>query len=194
MNSERTSEGAFQIDIEQLFRFIYDLISNSDGSGIIVFLQETWGFLNFISIFLAPLLFFGIVYSVVRLHQIHGEEHQRFEEAVRKAGSTEKGDERWRRIMNLVNGDNPIEWRQAIIEADVILDELLKGLGYIGDTLGDRLKVARQENFKKIDEAWDAHLVRNQIAHSGSDFILTQREARRAIDNFRQVFSEANSL
>jgi hypothetical protein len=39
-----------------------------------------------------------------------------------------------------------------------------------------------------LDEAWEAHRVRNQVAHEGSDFILSQREARRAVELYRKVF------
>jgi hypothetical protein len=66
------------------------------------------------------------------------------------------------------------------------LEEALEENGYYGASIGDKLKKA---NFSTINNAWIAHKVRNEIAHNPS-FELTQREAKRAISNFGQVFSE----
>jgi len=184
------AEFPFQIDIEQIFKFIYDLFVNASGEGLIAFVRATWDFLNFISLFLAPVLFFGVVYATIRLRQIHHAEHEEFEEEIRAVAGDHQGDDRWRRIISLANSDNPTEWRHAVIEADVMLDELLLQQGYIGNTLGERLKTVPKEKMHSLDAAWEAHKVRNEIAHAGSDFILTQREARRALDNYRKVFDE----
>ena len=190
-----TQQGVFQIDIQQIFRFIYDLFTSGYGvNGFFGFFRAVWDFLNFISLFLAPLLFFGVVYVVVRLHQVHKEEHHRFLQAVQEAGSEHKGNEKWQKIISFVNSDNPAEWRHAIIEADVMLDELLMREGFIGDSLGERLKSVPQERMQSLSSAWEAHKVRNEIAHAGSDFILTKREARGAIDNYRKVFEEFHML
>src|SRR3989344_4757069 len=71
---------------------------------------------------------------------------------------------------------------------------LLKKEGYIGETLGERLKSVPREKMQSLTSAWEAHKIRNEIAHAGSDFILTQREARSAIDNYRRVFEEFHLL
>jgi hypothetical protein len=89
-----------------------------------------------------------------------------------------------------IGSDNPSDWRLAILEADIILDELLSELGYTGDTIGDKLKKAHRGDFKSLDHAWEAHRIRNAIAHEGQDFVLTQREARRILDLYEMVFRE----
>jgi hypothetical protein len=60
----------------------------------------------------------------------------------------------------------------------------------MGNTLGDKLKQATRGDFKTLDAAWEAHRVRNQIAHEGSDFILTKHEAKRVIALYETVFEE----
>jgi hypothetical protein len=99
-------------------------------------------------------------------------------------------NERWERILSLVASDNPGDWRVAIIEADIALEELMRSMSYHGDTLGDMLKAVEKSDFQTLDLAWEGHKVRNRIAHSGSDYILTNREAKRIIDLYRQVFQE----
>jgi hypothetical protein len=82
------------------------------------------------------------------------------------------------------------DWRAAIVEADIMLFEMLAALGVPGDTIGDQLKSINRTSFNTIDLAWDAHKIRNEIAHAGSAYVLTEREARRAIDFYRQAFEE----
>jgi hypothetical protein len=99
-------------------------------------------------------------------------------------------NERWEHVLALISSDNPADWRVAIMEADIMLDELVGDMGYQGEGLGERLKAIEKSDFTTLDLAWEAHKVRNNIAHHGSDFILTHREAKRTIDLFRKVFEE----
>ena len=59
-----------------------------------------------------------------------------------------------------------------------------------GDTIGDKLKAVEKSDFLTIDNAWEAHKARNQIAHDGADFQLNQREAMRIISLYESVFRE----
>jgi len=78
-----------------------------------------------------------------------------------------------------------------VLEADIILGEMLEKMGYIkGETIGDKLKTIEQSDFNSLDQAWEAHRIRNMIAHGGSDYILTEREAKRVIGLYEQVFKE----
>lgn len=96
----------------------------------------------------------------------------------------------WEKIINHIESINENDWRLAIIEADVMLDSLVQKMAVTGDTLGEKLKQIERSDFTSIDLAWEAHKIRNQIAHEGSNFVLTQREARRVIELYRQVFEE----
>ncbi len=131
----------------------------------------------------------GIVYVTVRTNQIRAREAKRIKAAVPKAMQPKRND-RWDRVQEHVASDNPNDWRHAIIEADIMLDEIVTRMGYQGNTLGDRLKQVARGDMRTIDSAWEAHRVRNQIAHEGSDYILTQREAKRIIDLYGAVFEE----
>jgi len=82
-------------------------------------------------------------------------------------------------------------WRIGIMEADNVLLEVLAEKGYQGDGVGEKLKGA---SFKTIDLAWDAHKVRNRIAHEGSNFELTEREAKRAFMMYESVFRDLKAI
>jgi len=86
--------------------------------------------------------------------------------------------------------DDPHRWQLAIIEADIILDEMTQAMRVPGENLGERLKNIERSDFFTLDLAWEAHKVRNQIAHAGTSYTLTRREAKRIIDLYREVFHE----
>jgi hypothetical protein len=97
---------------------------------------------------------------------------------------------RWQRITAHSESIHENDWRQAIIEADIMLEELLSGMGLPGDSIGDKLKAVERGNFATLDNAWEAHKVRNRIAHDGSTFMLTQRLVRETIAQYESVFKE----
>jgi hypothetical protein len=97
---------------------------------------------------------------------------------------------RWQKILQLSESQNSSDWRLCIIEADIILDELLSKLQLPGNTMGEKLKAVESSDFLSIDSAWEAHKARNNIAHQGNDFLLNQRETARIISLYESVFKE----
>ena len=98
--------------------------------------------------------------------------------------------QKWQRVLAHANSLNAAEWRLSILEADVMLDDLLQKLGYHGESLGEKLKNVEKADFKTIDSAWEAHKIRNMIAHEGTDFPIAQHEVKRIIGLYGQVFQE----
>ena len=86
----------------------------------------------------------------------------------------------------LSSGEEPL-WRIGILEADNMLADALREKGYAGIDVGEMLQNA---NFRSIHLAWDAHKVRNRIAHEGTQFSLTEREAKRTFSLYEAVFRE----
>ncbi len=71
-----------------------------------------------------------------------------------------------------------------------MLEELTDELGFEGENLGERLKSTNKEKFKSLDDAWEAHIVRNRIAHEGLAYEITKREANRIVALYQNVFYE----
>ena len=94
---------------------------------------------------------------------------------------------KWAIIEGYMSADAEALWRIGILEADMMLRDTLQEKGYQGADVGELLQAA---NFKTINLAWEAHKVRNRIAHVGSDFILTDREARHVFAMYESVFKE----
>ncbi len=169
------------------------------GARVSLFLEET-GITRFIhnffisfSIFvniLCILFIIGIVYTLIRIHQYELEAQKDLYPGPEEEEEIPEKNPRWQGVLNHINSENPSDWRLAILECDIVLDELLDKNGYIGDTIGDKLKQAVKGDFKTLDNAWEAHRIRNAIAHEGQDFMLTQREALRVVNLYESVFRE----
>lgn len=103
--------------------------------------------------------------------------------------SSPPGNKDWERVLKHLESENSAEWKLAVIEADKMLDKLAQALKPHGENLGERLKSIEPSDFLTLNEAWEAHKLRNRIAHEPG-FVLNKREAQRAINLFRQVFEE----
>jgi hypothetical protein len=101
-----------------------------------------------------------------------------------------EGAYKWRMVQKLMHSQNPSDWKLAIIEADTLLDILVERTGFPGMTLGERLRNSDPGVFRTLSYAREAHGVRNRIAHDGIDFKLTERDARRTIQLYEEVFRE----
>lgn len=97
--------------------------------------------------------------------------------------------EKWLNIKKRLDSFSPSDWKLAVIEADVILDDLLKRMGYKGKTLGERLKSINPANFASINEVWEAHKMRNRIAHE-PESALSKDEAEKAILLYEKALKE----
>lgn len=133
----------------------------------------------------------GAVYATMQLARIRGKEKRELEALTHAAISGEDTEnERWQQILSYAASDDEELWRLAIIEADVMLDEMLEAAGYQQDSLGDKLRSVERSDFRTIDQAWEAHKLRNAIAHEGSGYDLNRRELQKAINQYREVFDE----
>ncbi len=186
-------------DIISLFLQQLDLsYSGGDiGGGIFSFLSTTWSIYTVLAYLVSLLLLYTFIYASIRTNHLTGELKAGIkaqEEAWKYTYGQVAKQSRFDKMQTLVDSANPNDWKLAIIEADVLLDESLKRMGYPGSSLGERLKSISPQAMQNLDQAWAAHKVRNSIAHSGEDFVLTQRLARDTIARYRVVFQELGVL
>jgi len=164
---------------------VYDFFSN----------PETWSNIGIISALLSIICIGIIIFSLVRMVEIQVYDRDEVDHEIEKALVKQKERDRntnprWHYIQTLIESPNDSDWRVAIIEADSLMEEMLKERGISGNTVSELLEGAKSSGYQSIQDAWDAHLVRNQIAHQGSDFPLTQIEGRRVIKMFQNFFEE----
>ncbi len=154
----------------------------------ILWFTGLFGWIKFTMYLFAIICIFAIIYLFRKINAIAVEQRKLFYPEIKAEEA--KVNSKWQRILDYVDSANENDWRLAIIEADIMLDELLDKIGLPGNTIGDKLKLVEKSDFTTLDNAWEAHKFRNSIAHEGASFIINQREAKRVIDLFGTVFEE----
>ena len=106
--------------------------------------------------------------------------------------SKEDIQKRWREIESLTSRNDEMSYKLAVMEADKLLDHALKSMGFGGNTLGERLKLACYR-FPRLRKVWRAHLLRNKLVHEAS-FHLSRGAAQGAIGQFKNALKELSVL
>lgn len=193
------------LNVGYFFQLLYNLVVGffaqfnvSSSTDWVAIAANFWLYVTFIA-YLISFLFIGlIVYFTIRREQTLAEDAERYTTITKEAADANLEQSRWTYIRKLIESAHDSDWRQAIIEADIMLDEMLTKLGFVGNGVGDKLKMARETKspsyFQTLDEAWTAHNVRNEIAHRGSDYQLSDQLAYRTIGHYENVFREFNEI
>lgn len=100
---------------------------------------------------------------------------------------------RWEEIQRHLNSAKEAEWKFAVIEADSLVDHVLRSSGYPGDTMGERLKNIDKSQIVTLDGLWEAHKIRNRLAHD-LNYFLRYGEAKRAVQLYEKTLKELNAL
>ncbi len=184
----------YGLDIYGIVRFFYEKITGNNWDALLQTIEYWWNIYSIIAILLSLVFFIGFVYAKIRYNQLSDIEQEAFRDAeaqwALRHGRADTKNKRWDSIQKRVAENSPESWRIAIIEADILLDEALTNAGYTGQSIGDKLKTANTNSFTTVQDAWEAHKVRNEIAHTGSDFILTKKVAQETLIRFERVFRE----
>lgn len=187
-----------QINVEYFFRQIYDLLYGSKGalnySLFAAFIASVWVWLTALGYLLAVAGLFLIVYCMVRVFELREREEHYYSTLIHAPEAAMKTNARWEHIESLIESGDQSKWREAIMEADIMLNDALYKRGYEGENVSEKLKSADPHNFRSLEDAWEAHKVRNQIAHEGSAFHITETIARRTIARYESVFREFEIL
>jgi len=155
-------------------------------------LLEGWFVFSFVTIALSLPFLATVLYCWTRIFQIRRQEYRLVRVAQRTVAAQDipRTQLRWNRIVDQINSSNSESWRLAILEADIMLSELLDLKGYKGETIADKMKQVDRADFNSIDSAWEAHKVRNRIAHDGSAHELSHHDVRRVINLYERAFKE----
>ena len=101
---------------------------------------------------------------------------------------------RWQAIMAASEG-GAAGLKNAVSEADKLVDNVLRSHGFRGETMGERLKSARPRfsDYGTYDALWRAHKLRNSLAHDMS-FDLVPSQAKEALRDFEHALKALGAL
>jgi hypothetical protein len=132
-------------------------------------------------VFFAIVIYFGIETGYFALRADH------FRHIVLKSDISKKhAQESWHAIQEHFYRGGESDLKVAILEADKLLNDALREAGVMGIQLGDRLKKATPNQVPNLNELWQAHKLRNQIAHE-PNFRLKRDLAERALGIYEEA-------
>ncbi len=140
-------------------------------------------------------LVFDIVYASLKLSLFRGRVRQFFTGTKAKPEKYEipetmPGTIQIAEINKKIASDSVSDWKIAVIEADKVLDKTLDKRGFLGESLGDKLKKMVPADLPEVyEEVWEAHKIRNRIVHE-PDFEITQGESRKLIGIYERAIKK----
>jgi len=157
----------------------------------VVDVAETFGAaFKKISIIVSIIFGVGIIILFFKLRDEISREYHMFKAISIMPQEHRAKNDTWKRVLEHLESGDPNNWRLAIMEADIMLEDMVDTMMLPGESLGERMTNIEQSDFNTIDKAWEAHKLRNKIVHEGGDYILTEREAKRIVSLYKEVFDE----
>ncbi len=158
-------------------------------ANFINFISENLLILQLISFFISGILIAFIIYYIVRLNLI-GERVEYFFDVLGANHISRRRTLRaWKQIKKRLKTRETNQLKLAILEADKVLNEILRMAGYPGRNIDERLQQITSAQLSNIEEILQVHKIRNRIANE-PDFIITSNEAEIAIDIYKKAFQE----
>ncbi len=96
-------------------------------------------------------------------------------------------------IENSLIKSNHQSYQMAVVEGDKLLDKAMMEMGISGKTMGERLKKCGKDKFSQLNAVWNAHKLRNQIAHE-SGFKIEYHQARHALTIYKQALKDLGAI
>jgi len=92
----------------------------------------------------------------------------------------------WQNINKRLEGGNQAEYKVAIIEADNIIDDLLKRMGYKGANMAERIAGVPIGQLEFLGDIKEAHDIRNRIIHE-EDFVVDKEFAQEVLKKYEHL-------
>lgn len=99
----------------------------------------------------------------------------------------------WLKVAARLAGASESEYKLAVIEADNLLDDTLKRMGFTGESLEQKLKQLTAATLPNVEQVLEAHQIRNSVIHD-PDYRLTLDQAKKALAIYEDAFRDLEVL
>lgn len=144
--------------------------------------------LKILASLLSVLFVYGISYSVYKTNKIL-KAMRAFDEPQTTPEEKNKNSEEWQKILAKSASENESDRKVALIAADTLIEKILALAGYSGENLGEKLKNIEASDLDSLQDLWEAHKIRNRIAHE-ADYKLSREDAARALSLYERALHE----
>lgn len=99
---------------------------------------------------------------------------------------------RWKAVLAKAAA-SPESATLAVIEADTLVDDVLRRLGLTGETMADRLDQLDPQEIKTLDRLWRVHRIRNALVHRPG-FSISSADATEMLGAYESFLKEVEIL
>ena len=100
---------------------------------------------------------------------------------------------KWTEIIQRVETGDEKAYSFAMIEADSLFEDILGRMGFGGKNIAERLRSVMPSDLPSVNEVWEAHKLRNRIAHE-TDFTPAKEETMRALAVYKKALEELKAI
>jgi large-conductance mechanosensitive channel len=173
---------------------LFSGVSSGTFDPVVTLASTIFDFIKLLSTVISMVAIVVVIFSFIRIQEITAEDNKKLGLALSWESEKNQKNIRWQRVEEYMTSLNPSDWKVAILEADNILDEITTRMGYAGTTLGERMKKIPASEFPYLEEAWEAHKIRNAVAHKGTDYALSRSDAEHVINTYYRIFAALGYL
>ena len=154
--------------------------AKTEGQNFLAIYFSHLTILEVISVIISAALFAGTIYIIMKTGWL-AVRIERIQNVLLKTDISKKQVQNsWKNVEAHFFQGSENDLKVAIMDADKLLNEALRAAGIRGVQLGERLKSIKPEQLPNLNEVWQAHKLRNQIAHE-PDFKLNRDLSERAL-------------
>lgn len=181
----------------------FEAVQNVLGPGGFLISFEFWYGMRFVAILLSIIFLAASIWLLViilpslrnRLYILEGSRaykapQRRFTLEEEQKITTRK---KWDAIIEKAERAGEGGYAIAIIEADSLIESTLGRMGFVGKSIAQRLRSVTPSELPSINDVWEAHKVRNKIAHE-TDFSPTKEETMRALAVYKKALEELKAI
>jgi len=99
----------------------------------------------------------------------------------------------WESILQKFNSDEEGFWKLAVIEADKLVDAVIKAHKFQGETMAERMKQISESHLSSIDDLWKVHRLRNHLVHT-PEFHINKAQSIKAMQMYQQILKDFKAL
>lgn len=185
------------------FSVDFSFIQNVLGPVGFLVSPDFWSSMRFIAVFLSIIFLAGSVWLLIMIlpslrNRLYILEGSRAYKAPQRRFTLEEEQKRttrkkWDAIIEKAERAGEGGYALAIIEADSLIEGTLGRMGFVGKNIAERLRSITPGELPSINDVWEAHKVRNKIAHE-TDFSPTKEETMRALAVYKKALEELNAI
>lgn len=145
-------------------------------------------YLKIIFIVIGALFLLGIIFLLLKnswLKRRFLEDWTEF--FIYRPFGVKKTFKQWAKVLKRLETGKEADYKLAVIEADGLLNDILKKMGYKGETMAKILEQLDATILPNIEQIWKVHKIRNNVVHD-PDYELSLEDARKVLEIYEKTF------